>query len=505
MNSKIISYLKTLKPEETKELKKFLSSPFFSTGRDLTKYYNVLIKYYPDFDVTKEKIFKDYFGKTTKLEEKKWKIIRALNSDLIKACEEYFTVSTLQKYTYHNTFLKADYFLYRGLHEECERLITGYMQHKEGITQGHEGYIEVNQMLKTYLNLKLFKDKQREVYNISRTKADNLLLYFIGEASMLSNSLKTNKGLFNVNGDELLTTFIKYIDFDKFLDEIPAGNFEYEKLKMKIYFAAIQADAANFEKYKVKLLNSYKILFDYLEEDEKITNFIHILNFYSSFLSKENAKLKFDLVKFTVGQNLFPSPNFPHLGAYNYTIFLISALHVNEIKWAKKFYEEYIHKLNPKSKENFDHFSVAYIKHYEKDYLGSLDSINKIEFNDETISNHMKLLQLKNYFELLKQSDTFLDNINYSTDAFIRYQNTNKKVSEIFKENGKNFVKGLRILIRYVIANDSKSKDDILVELSEFLPTTKNLWLTSTIEEIMNEKQNKQITRHKAARLKAYA
>lgn len=117
----------------------------------------------------------------------------------------------------------------------------------------------------------------------------------------------------------------------------------------------------------------------------------------------------------------------------------------------------------------------------------------------------MKLLQLKNYYELLKQSDTFFDNINYSIDAFIRYQNTNKKVSEKFRENGKNFVKGLKLLIKYITAGENNTKDDVLIELSEFLPTTTNLWLIDKIDEVMNEKQNKLITRHKAAKLKAYA
>lgn len=506
MNAKIISFLKTLKHNETKELKKFLASPYFSTGRDLTKYYGVLIKYYPEFNVTKEEVFKDYFGKTAKFEEKKWKIIRALNSDLIKACEEYFGISTFQKYDYFNAFIRADYFLYRGLHDEGERVITDYMKDKKGLTPGHEKYMQLNQMLSTYLNLKSFKDKQREIYEISKEKADYLLLHFLGETAALSNSLKTNSNLFNVNGNELLSTFIKYIDFDKFLDEIPDGNFEYEKLKLKIYFTAISTRSEAFEKYKTKLLDSFKILFDYLEEDERTTNFVFILNTYTVFQTKETVKLKFDLIKFTLERNLFPSPNFPYLAAYNYIVFMITGLHVGEIEWTKKFCEEYIDKVNPNSKENLNYFSEAYIKHYEKDYLNSLSAINKIEFfKDETMANHMKLLQLKNYYELLKQSDTFFDNINYSIDAFIRYQNTNKKVSEKFRENGKNFVKGLRLLIKYTIADNNNAKDDILIELNEFLPATKNLWLINKIEEIMNEKQNKLITRHKAAKLKAFA
>lgn len=64
--SKLITLLKTFSKEEMKNFDKFISSPYFSRGRNLKPLYNVLKKYHPSFDsphFTEEKIFNKLYPK----------------------------------------------------------------------------------------------------------------------------------------------------------------------------------------------------------------------------------------------------------------------------------------------------------------------------------------------------------------------------------------------------------------------------------------------------------
>ena len=63
-NSRLIKILKTFSKEEFREFEKFTASPYFSTGRNLVPFLNILKKYYPAFDsdeFTNEKIFSGLF------------------------------------------------------------------------------------------------------------------------------------------------------------------------------------------------------------------------------------------------------------------------------------------------------------------------------------------------------------------------------------------------------------------------------------------------------------
>ena len=61
LKSKALDILGALTHDEVKEFHIFLSSPYFNTNKTIVKFYDILIKFYPDFNnptLTKEYIFK---------------------------------------------------------------------------------------------------------------------------------------------------------------------------------------------------------------------------------------------------------------------------------------------------------------------------------------------------------------------------------------------------------------------------------------------------------------
>ena len=95
-------------------------------------------------------------------------------------------------------------------------------------------------------------------------------------------------------------------------------------------------------------------------------------------------------------------------------------------------------------------------------------------------------MQLKNYYELMKQSESYLENIQYSIDAFSHYLKDNKKVSEFYRSNGKNFLAGFKLLVKCSLSDTSdEDKLNNAYALKKYMESTNNLWLISKMKELL--------------------
>ena len=85
--TRLIRILKTFSENEFKNFGKFIASPYFSTGRDVTPLYKVLKSHYPEFTgkgMEKEQVFSK-LGKGKYNEQ----LMRIMISDLYKLAVEY--------------------------------------------------------------------------------------------------------------------------------------------------------------------------------------------------------------------------------------------------------------------------------------------------------------------------------------------------------------------------------------------------------------------------------
>jgi len=67
-NSKLITLLKALSPEEFRQFYRYIRTPFFTKSADLLKLYEAIRKHYPDFNspkLEKERLFKHLYPKET--------------------------------------------------------------------------------------------------------------------------------------------------------------------------------------------------------------------------------------------------------------------------------------------------------------------------------------------------------------------------------------------------------------------------------------------------------
>lgn len=485
-NNKLFRLLKALPEEELKEFKKFVASPFFSKGRDLTKYFSVVVKHYPEFKVTMDKIRNSYF-KSSKDIDKQMRIIRTLNSELIRMCEDYFVILSVfkSKFTYHNYLVKT--YVIKKLFSFAEKEYANIIENKDWFSGGFFKYSELYTINTHMENAKFNSNKEREVWNFTKTQTNVLLSFLLGSASYLLNNLNTYSLHYNFKDkNNNLTALFKNLDVEKFIEEVSDEGEHTEQIKLTLYMIMIIIDVKNYDKYIIPLVNEYKKMFDDFGDADQINYFVHIVNIYTAKGTREAQRLKFEIIRFFMDKNIYPGKNFPRMNMHYYSVFFMQGLIAKEIKWSEDFYKKYIEKVEPDIKDNLTEYSLAFLNHYKGNYVESLAHIGNFKFTEEALTFEIKLLQLQNYYKLMKTSGGYYDTFNYALDALAHFFDLNKKMSENYKKLGKEFVKGMRLLRSY-FKGDKKTQQDLKFELENYRSDTKNFWLQDIIDEILNE------------------
>ncbi|MBS1513793.1 MAG: hypothetical protein JSS63_02100 [Bacteroidetes bacterium] len=487
MNEKIVSILKTFDKADIKNFKKFLISPYFSTGRDLTKYFDCIIKQHPEFEIGKEKLLKKYFGKLDDKDGKQSKILRAINSDFSKALDEYVTISSVRSKNFYSKYLQIQGYYSRGLHELGEKRVEEVFEEEESASVSYTKKLQLILLKSFSINFKHLTHKNNEIYGEIESQSEILLSFLFSFFLDMLNSLSVNAVNYNIQRKtEQLSLLLNNINLDVFLQNLRLDYPNYKKIKLDIVLISSILENKNFENMYLKLNELYYDVFDSLDLTTKMHYFTYILNHYSRNTGKEHILVKFEFVKFAIRERLFSSGSLKYIRPFPYKVFMLSGLYAGEIEWSEKFIEEYLEKLDPEIKENMRLYSYAFLYHYKADYLKSIDFISLFKFESEVFTYDMKLMLLKNYYELSKTSGAYFESLNYSLDAFSHYLKDNKKVSASYLADGKKFIAGMKLLIKAnMLPVTKKEKKDLHYEIENFLKDSKNFWLVSRLEELL--------------------
>lgn len=487
MNDKIISILKTFDNSDIKRFKKFLNSPFFSTGRDLTKYYDCIIKLHPDFEVSKEKLLKKYFGKLNDDDGRQSKILRALNSDLAKALDEYIIASSVRGKNFYSKYLLIQGYSSRGLYELGETKTEEIFSEEENISASYIKKMQLILLKSFSINFKSIAHKNNEIYGEIESQSEILLSFLFSFFLDMLNSLNVNSIIYNIqNKTEQLSLLLNNINLEVFLANLRPDYPNYKKIKLEIVLISSILNNKNFDNMYTKLNELYFDIFDSLDAATKMHYFTYVLNYYSANTGKETIPKKFEFIKFALEKGLFSTGGLKYFHPSTYKVFMLAGLYAGELKWTENFINEYLEKMNPEVKENMRLYSFAFLNHYKKDYLKSIEFISAFKFENEVFTYDMKVMLLKNYYELAKNSGEYLESLNYSLDAFAHYIKDNKKVSESYKTIGRKFIAGMKLLIKAEFLSLTKEeKSDLHFEIEKFLDDTKDAWLAAKLEELL--------------------
>lgn len=114
INSKLADILRTFSKNELNEFEKFITSPFFSKGRNYVPFISYIKKYHPKFD-NEELLPENIYGKLYPGRKYNKQVIWNITSSLQKMAEEFLIYRALERSRHIKNSLLADEFLNRKL------------------------------------------------------------------------------------------------------------------------------------------------------------------------------------------------------------------------------------------------------------------------------------------------------------------------------------------------------------------------------------------------------
>jgi hypothetical protein len=481
-NTKIVRLLSRFNKNEIKEFKSFISSPYFSRGRNLVPYYTILCKYYPEFDsenFTTEKIFKALYP------EKKFDLkaaahtLQVLSSELTVLCEKFLVYNSFEKGNrkYNYNFFLAESYRDIGFIGQALKLLQ---KNSELIHKDDSGSDIFMRILETNMSLSgvyFTQNKFSESFKFSENNLLYIYAHFFDLINKFTNEHFVNLRNYNLSfrGFEIIKEFIVSFNPERFEKEIGDDKFEAKNLLYINYFLIRSRLGGSEKQDLMSAMEIYLKIFQKLSRHNQWFLFALLFNRlygrirYDKFYSgKAN-----ELIDFVWEKGILSTHEKIPLHAGSYHSALMVKAFSGDTENLKIFIRKYSEKVMPELAEDIQEYSNAILNFKNESYEKCLFMVSK---KDKLTSPALKIckhkLKIICLFELRHTEEALL-----AIDSFEHYLRNNKNVYEILKTENLQFTSSIRKLLK----NFYEKRFDAEFEFLKLSETEKNsifgLWL----------------------------
>ncbi|MEO8511990.1 MAG: hypothetical protein ABI543_00390 [Ignavibacteria bacterium] len=482
LQSKALDILGSLNAKEFNQFGKYLDT-FFVSNRNLKKLYGYLKRYYPSYEspnLSKLNIHKAVYPESAQYSDSK---VRKLLSDMYKEAESYISITHLRKNKLINDKILLDEFdsrtldnLFYAKYDEINSFLD---------SEGAHSYQFLEKHIIEWINISFHLERgmQHKIALNVYKRAEYIIFYLLSDMFTTLQDMNANLARYNLSQKvNLAQEFISNLDTEKLFRYIEK-NFP-ENIILRIYYLSFHAfNNIDQEKYyfdlKKLVFNNLKLL----HENSRRAAVTFLINYcvrkaamnrqgFESELSENyNVYIKSKLYRLS-GENYLRIDLFLHiLGNY---------FNMGKIREAAEFLNENIQVIQPIHRKNMLSLCNAMIEFEKGEFTRSLVSASQLKSNTKLYKDSLKILILKNNFEL-KNYETALENIaNYR-----KSMEKSESMHEQVKEKSMNFLLYLNRLVK--LANKEPDKK-LALELRNEVSTNKNIgeskWLIKKIDEI---------------------
>jgi hypothetical protein len=472
--SKIVELLKGMDIAEFRKLGDFVKSPFHNKSENLVLLYDYLSKFSKDFD----DVFIDY-GEISafafpgeKFNETK---VRTLISKFVRLIESFFIYLEFEKNTGYQKVLLLNTLNIRNLPKSFKSTLKETMDFQSRQFSRDEDYY-YNQMYIELESFNYFLERTPRINQEDFGKInDNINLFFIITKLNLLHFMmfEMQSNAENQSRIWLMDEVITYIE-----DNLTWISREHPIIYMKylILMTIIKPESQiyfkNLKKFVIK--NIQKL------NDEVLGYVFGALTNYC-IIRCNGGDIGFKYEKFKVYKIMEDNDLFSKEKYINFIDFLnavFSALEVNRLNWAEKFFEKYKERLLPELMESTVSLAQTQILYYKKQYEKALEVLNGV-----TYDNYYFYLSSKKLFAMIYYDMEKSEPILYIVDSARHYLKRNTKVSIINREFYLKFFNYIHKLVNLDYNQRSKIeslKYDLLKERN----VSSKEWLLTRIEQL---------------------
>lgn len=480
-NYKLIGLIKSMEEDEYREFNKFVSSTFYSKGRNflpLLKAIRELKKDQLDSSASHDlyaRLFPDKkFNNQT---------LRNRFSELFKLGEEYY----IYKFLKDNPVEKDKILLQKYLSKKLYNLFEIRYNKTKSIlknTPESEKKFRDNSFLNS-LNLSLLNNKKKlekmysQYFDHSTTITSIFLMdIFHFGIEYIQQDYAKRKYDFNI-----ATEVLKNLNADSFIKKLSKSNStEYKIVCMHYYlYKSFEKPEENEQYYfeARKIFRDYTSIFSEEYRVQLYTIMIYYCtlkqnaghsNFQSELFKLYNEKLKQGLIS-DLRAEIFPVNSFRD--------YVLIGVVLNKFDWVEKFIRKYSKELPEEIRKS--EVKISYSRLYDKkgmfekslEYLRDLRSTNYLHYTDASV------LKLCAYYELGKIEEAF-----FEIDKFRHYIRNHIEIPKVHLEYNLNFINIFQKLLKVKIEPGNKNIDLIEIQLSKLKLVSRKLWLTGKISEL---------------------
>lgn len=470
---KLFYLLKQLNPDEFKDLKRAINSPFLNSQKRLVLLYKALQPAYPNYEDSekyRQKLYKKVFPKEAYHKDKLHKLFSAF----CRVTEEFILFSELRKDHFEIAKWSIHVYGKRQMRPFFEREITGLIHKLEAITYRDLEYYEAQ----IYLHKARYFNPSKDKYDVKDDSLDKLrdaLDHYFALAKMRFDvSLKNRERILAKPGT---WRFVKAIEEET--------DFMSESVLFQLYQQAFlmlnEAEVFSFDDYEKLLFGNI----DQLRYDAKVL-FFSGLNYVNrqvnrgiSGFSKRALKwYYFGLEKKLLLEN-------GNLTKVSFGNIVIYGCREKEFDRTKQFMETYASYLDANQREEVLAYNMGlwhfYRKEFQKVYLLFLNYSFSYEYSGQT-----RLTAIRALFELFLEDNAYYEVLISNIKSFENFIIRDKKYNKRKWKPHLNCIKIIRKLADFILGK--KAKEEISGWLESELKKDKKIitkaWLMEKKEQI---------------------
>lgn len=461
---RLIKILKSFSEEELKSFKKFLDSPYNKSRRNILPFFDIIIKYFPEFNSTgleRENIYKHIFP-GEKYNEKK---IQNFIFDLTKALESFLTHNAMESDEIDSLLYLCKGYYDKGLLMQAMRVLNsveqklepGFSSSKDFFTRHKKVYKLKCAFYSETNDFQKLEELQNEIFEMSAIQ------FLMDYTWMMCEKETASSTYYKRETGRFADSIVKSFDIDKFINLIDKFNMKLSPLTaLHFYILKTIEEPENPEHYfRLKKL-FYKDISNY-DREEKFNAFVHLINYCGEKISKfgeDYSEEMFGLYKNMLKNNAYSISDNEFLQIADFRNIMRLAEISSDHKFLDMFIENYSFILNPEQREDLIMMMKAVSSFMNGEFEISLTFLSKIRKEMFIFKSDIKILKLRLFYEL-----NYNEQAHSLLDSFKHLNSKNETISDAVKKNNKNFINAYQELL-----NIKSGKATSLYAVKKILP-----------------------------------
>lgn len=475
--SKFIEIIRTLTPDEFRQFRSFVRSPFHNSNKKVIEVVEIVKKCFDEYDspkLEKEKVFKRIYP------GKKYNdtVMRILLSDLLKLAEEFLVNTALKASPSDEMKLLLSELDMRKLHSLFDRnLKIAFSRLSEPGIINMDYYNSLYSIQSKKIDNMISRGKQPQSAEDVLLQGEYLINFFLISFINIAHELAVHEEVLNVRFEKnTISDLLENFDIGSFIETLHSKNYENAKV-LKIYYGLYALYLNPGEDYSFKNIENLMLEnLDLFTREEKFNLFIVL----ESILTSRNAyEDLFKMYNLMIIKNILTHKESDYIQLNFFRNIFYTGIMLKEFDWTERFILENLEKLDPSQRENTKHLAFAYLYFGKKDYEKALTEINRVSYEYFAIKIDVRMLTLKIYYEL----DSFEPALSL-IDTFAHYLANSKSVSSAYKTSFTNFLKFLKVLIKFRTGMITEYEGNLKDEILSARELSGKAWLIEKTESI---------------------